>query len=138
MRLWSFISDRQRFAERREANLLDEHAQALLAGDKNRARSLRGEQGTELAALMGLAQELVLVLRPLPVSEEARGRIWRRMDWAQAESGMGRITSVVRDHGKGAMLGAAIVGTAALSLGRVALYYHRKRQEENPTEGVEE
>ena len=52
------------------------------------------------------------------------------MEWTQAESGIERITSAVRDHGKEAMIGAAIVGTAALSLGRVALYYHRKRQAE--------
>ena len=66
MRLWSFISDRQRFAERREANLLDEHAQALLAGDEDRAQALRSQQGPDLAGLMELAEELA-ALRPLSV-----------------------------------------------------------------------
>ncbi|NPV07954.1 MAG: hypothetical protein HPY83_08330 [Anaerolineae bacterium] len=130
MRLWSFISDRQRFMERREANLLDEHAHALTAGDMQRAQQLRDEQAPGLAALMDLAAELALVLRPLPITEETRARIRRRMEWAHPETRTERLASVVRGHGREAVLGAAIVGTAALSLGRVALYYHRKRQEE--------
>ena len=57
-----------------------------------------------------------------------RDRIRRYLDRSLAEDGVGRIAAVVRGHGREAMVGAAIVGTAAASIVPVALYYHRKRQ----------
>ncbi len=128
MRLWSFIADRQRFAEKREDNLLEEHAVALLAGDWTRARGLQAEQDPELAGLMGLAEELAQALHPVEVTPGVRERLFGYLDWSQAEESVGRIAAVVRGHGREAIVGAAIVGTAAASIVPVALYYHRKRQ----------
>ena len=130
MRWWEIVSDRERFAEKREADLLDEHAEALVAGRLEAARSLRGEQNAELAALMALAEEISLAVAPVPVSDDSLVRIRRRVERGLAEVSIERVANTVRLPGRNTVLGAAIVGTAAVSLGRFALSYHRKRQEQ--------
>lgn len=133
MRLWSVVSDRERFAERRESNLLDEHSQLLVASRLSEARAMRSAQVDDLAALMALAEEVSLALAPVVVSEESLARIRRLVDRAWNEVGLERVTASVRMPGRNTMLGAAIVGTAAVSLGRFALNYHRRRQEHIPS-----
>jgi len=129
MRLWSVVSDWERFAERKEANLLDEHAQLLLSDRLAEARTLQAVQDQDLAALMALAEEVFLAVAPVELSRDSLARIRRLAERAWDEADLERIMAGVRLPGRNTVLGAAIVGTAAVSLGRFALSYHRKRQE---------
>ncbi len=133
MRVWSAVDDRERFAERRESNLLDEHSQLLIAGRTSEARSMQHAQADDLAALMALAEQVSLAVAPVAAGEESLARIRRLVDRAWSEVGLERVAASVRMPGRNTVLRAAIVGTAAVSLGRFALNYHRKRQEQVTT-----
>lgn len=128
MKLLDMVSDAQRFVERREANLLDEHAQLLVSGRLGDAHALQAAQSEELASLMALAEEIALAVAPVVMSQDALARILRLAGRAWTDASLERVVASVRLPNRNTMLGAALVGTAAVSLGRFALQYHRRRQ----------
>jgi len=130
MKLLNIGGDRRRFAEKREADLLEEHASALMAGRLDEARALRSQQDPELAELMSLAEGISQAVAPVKVSPSSLSRM-RRL----AEQGLAQPTSrwgalAGRVSGRDAVLGAAIVGTAAIGIGRFAWTHYRKHQEQ--------
>lgn len=110
-------------------DLLDQHSQALLARDFERARRLREGQWRELACLMLLAEHIAAALQPVAMREGARQRLYSSLAPSPPPRRRERLTAAVREHPRGAVLGAAILGTA-VSSGMVAVYRRRKRQEE--------
>ena len=130
MGFWSYVNGWVYARMKQDEEALEAHAQALLKGEQAEAARLQAQARPELASLMALAQELSLVLVPIRPSAEARERLRARIVPARL-SRRERLGNAVREHGKEAFVGAAVLGTA-FSLGRVALHYYRKR---HPQEG---
>lgn len=130
MQLWPFARDTQQSLMQQQECLLDEHACALLAGDWQTAHFLRQQQTGEMAELMQLAEELAVAYRPMSLKQSTREWLLHIVMQGLPESRRQRIAAAVRGHGKEAVLGAALVGTA-FSLGKVAIYFYRKRHHED-------
>lgn len=107
---------------------LDRHARLAISGDLVGASIVRQQQDPEIAELMLLAEQLVCALRPVTLSEAAYAWL-RELVLGEQEplSRRRRLVGAVRDHGKEAVLGAALVGTA-VSLGAVAWRNRPRRQ----------
>ena len=129
MGFWRFLSERE---ENSEEEILEQHARALLAGDREQARRLRLAQGAGLAALMLLAEELSSAMQPVAVREATRLRLHNALSEAAAARPGNRLVALVRDHGREAVGGVAIAGTAYY-LGRAAYRYYRRHQENQLT-----
>ena len=120
-----------RTIDRGKACLLDKHAWLVLAGEPGQAVKLRRAQEPGVASLMLLAEQLASAYRPVTMQPNRR-QLLLRLLLQTLPRPYGRFAAAVRGHGREAFLGAAIVGTA-YSLGRVAWYLYRRRQEETPS-----
>lgn len=105
---------------------LDRHARLLISGDLAAAAIVREQQDPATADLMLLAEDLAYALRPLALSEATRAWLWQLVLGAKPESRRRRLATAVRHHGREAVLGAALVGTA-VSIGAVAWRYRGRR-----------
>jgi hypothetical protein len=143
MGFWRYLVERQDMGGKRqgvsdartgagEEDILERHARALLAGDHERARQLREHQPASLAALMLLAEELSSALQPVAVREATRERLRLALADAAGDGAGQRLVALVRDHGREAVGGVALAGTAYY-LGRAAYRYYRRRQDSQPT-----
>ena len=126
MSLSRFLQDTIAKPAQAEEDSLDRHAGLLLGGFPGEAGALRRQQPHELASLMLLAEQLSGALKPVTLSSAA-GEWLRLRAFGVPMAGRGdRIAAAVRHHGRDAVVGAAIVGTA-VSLGRAALRSRRRR-----------
>ena len=138
MGFWRFLIERQDESSRHDSSgdgereaaeeeALEQHARALLAGDHERARRLREHQPAELAELMLLAEELSSAMQPVAVREATRERLRKALADATRVRARPGLVALVREHGREAVGGVALAGTAYY-LGRAAYRYYRRRQ----------
>ena len=106
---------------------LDRHARLTIGGDLAGAAIVRQQQDAETADLMLLAEQLACALEPLSLSEATYSWIWQLVLAGEPLSRRRRLASAVRGHGREAVLGVALVGTA-VSIGAVALRFRGRRQ----------
>jgi hypothetical protein len=122
MQIWNMLSLGKSQSTSVIEEVLDRHARLVLGGDLIGASIVRLQQDPDIAELMLLAEQLAFVIRPITLSAAAYAWLSDLVLGDQPLSRRRRLVGAVRGHGREAVLGAALVGTA-VSLGAVALRY---------------
>ncbi|MHB0879090.1 MAG: hypothetical protein ACYC5O_23885, partial [Anaerolineae bacterium] len=119
MQIWNMLSLGKSQPESAIVEALDRHARLTLSGDMAGAAIFRQQQDPDTADLMLLAEQLSYALRAVSLSEAAMDWLRELVLGEEPLSRRRRLVGAVRDHGREAVLGAALVGTA-VSIGAVA------------------